>query len=316
LRYYYASKLSSKVEDIDLSFEDFVNRVNAELVNKIVNLYSRLVPFVTSRLDNRLGPDSGERGPEAAEVKKLLHDAEAAYLDIDHARAIANVLAIADIGNKYFQDNKPWERIKSDVEGTRNVCTLVANICKAVTIGIKPVLPLLAEQTEKMLALAPVNFRTPLFDMKNQALGQPQRLIERVEAPMLDKIVEESKTDAAPAKTVAVESKPEITYDAFATMDLRVAKILSAERVPKSDKLLKLQVDVGEAQPRQVIAGIGLAYEPTAVVGKTVVCLANLKPAKLMGLESRAMLLAAGSGGKDLALCELPASLAAGTSVK
>ncbi|MCC6810601.1 MAG: methionine--tRNA ligase [Deltaproteobacteria bacterium] len=318
LRFYYATKLSAKVEDIDLSFEDFVNRINAELVNKIVNLYSRVVPFL-GKLDKRLGNDARKDSPEAREVVRLLTEAQKGFTSIDHAHAMQQVLAIADIGNKYFQDNKPWEKMKADPEGARAVCTFVINVCKAVTIGIKPVLPKLAAETEKMLGIGPVDFRSPLFDLTDRSIGEPQRLIERIDMEPLNKIVEASATaaPAAPPAAAPIDPvKPEITYDQFSVVDLRAGKIKSAERVPKSEKLLKLMVDVGEPEPRQVIAGIGLAYQPEQLVGKTVVCCVNLKPAKLMGHESKAMILAAGPGGKDLVVTELPAATPAGAAVK
>ncbi len=125
LRFYYATKLSAKVEDIDLSFEDFVARINAELVNKIVNLYSRVVPFVATRLDGNLGKDARADSPEAREVTKLLAEAQKGFTSLDHAHAMQQVLQIADIGNKYFQDNKPWEKMKTDPEAARDICTFV-----------------------------------------------------------------------------------------------------------------------------------------------------------------------------------------------
>ena len=319
LRYYYASKLSAKVEDVDLSFDEFINRVNAELVNKIVNLYSRVVPFVHAKFGGKLSANAGADIAFAEPVRQNLEEAQAAFLELDHAKAIQRVLAIADIGNKYFQENKPWELFKTDPAQTHDLCTFVVNVCKAVTIGLKPVLPDLAAATETMLGIAPVDFSTALFDLANHTLGPAARLIERLERAPLDKIVEASTIAAPPAAAAApviAPTKAEITYDQFDLVDMRAAKILTAERVPKSDKLLKLTVDLGETQPRQVIAGIGLAYQPEQVVGKIVACVANLKPAKIMGQESRAMLLACGAGGKDLVLTELPASAVPGSQVK
>ncbi len=320
LRFYYATKLTAKVEDIDFAFDDFVNRTNAELVNKIANLYSRVVPFVSTKLDGRLGKDARAGSTEANEVRRLLTLARDAFLSIDSAAAMQHILAIADLGNKYFQDHKPWELMKNEKEAARDVCTFVVNVCKAVTIGIKPVLPKLAETTEAMLGCGSVDFQSPLFDLVDRAIGEPRRLVERIEMKQVEAIVEASKVEAPvavdQAKAPPEPVKAEIAYDQFGQVDLRAGKIVTAERVPKSDKLLKLQVDVGEAAPRQVIAGIGLAYTPEQVLGKVVVCCVNLKPAKLMGHESRGMLLAAGPGGKDLALVELPAATAPGSLVK
>jgi methionyl-tRNA synthetase len=317
LRFYYATKLSAKVEDIDLSFDDFVNRINAELVNKIVNLYSRVVPFL-GKLEGRLSKDARKDSPEAKDVARLLAEAQKGFTSFDHAHAMQQVLQIADIGNKYFQDSKPWEKMKADPEAARDICTFVVNVCKAVTIGIKPVLPKLAAETEKMLAIDPVDFRSPLFDLVDRKIGETQRLIERIDMDAVNKIVDASKQSLpGEAPKAAVEPvKAEITYDQFALVDLRAGKIQSAERVPKSEKLLKLMVDVGEAALRQVIAGIGLAYQPEQLIGKTVVVCVNLKPAKLMGHESRGMILAAGPGGKDLVVTELPAATPVGTAVK
>lgn len=352
LRYYFASKLTAKPEDIDLAFEDFVNRVNAELINKVVNLYSRLVPFVGARFGKKLAATiPASFASDTARIKTLLNEAKAAFERIDHAAAVAAMLEIADIGNKAFQDHKPWELIKSDPAAAQGVCTFVANVCKAVSIVLRPILPELAAKTEKMLGIGPVDFRSSVFDLVACELGENERLLERLEKSAIDKIVEasvvseaivseavvseavvskpvESEPSApsasatgaasAPAAAAAVvlEPKAEITYDQFAATELRAAKIVSAERVPKSDKLLKLKVDVGEAEPRQVIAGIGLRYQPEELVGKVAVCVCNLKPAKLMGHESRGMMLAAGPGGKDLSLVELPAATPPGSAVK
>jgi methionyl-tRNA synthetase len=272
---------------------------------------------VHAKFGGKLSRNSGSEIAFAAPIREQLKHAQAAYLELDHAKAIQRVLEIADIGNKYFQDNKPWELFKTDPQKTHDLCTFVVNVCKAVTIGLKPVLPDLAAATETMLGIPPVDFQTPLFDLSDHQLGPAARLLERLERGPLDKIVEASTVAAAPPPPAsAAPVKAEITFDQFEAVDLRAAKILTAERVPKSDKLLKLVVDVGEAQPRQVIAGIGLAYAPEQIVGKVVACVVNLKPAKIMGQESRAMLLACGPGGKELALTELPASTVAGTPVK
>lgn len=339
LRYYYASKLTSKPEDVDLAFEDFVNRVNAELINKVVNLYSRVVPFVNVRFAGMLSTSLGSAyAAEQARVRQLVADARAAYDRIDLAAAVAAMLEIADIGNKAFQDGKPWEIIKSDAGKAQDLCTFVVNVCKAVTIILRPVLPDLAAATERMLNVGAVDFSSPLFDLLGVKIGEAQRLLERIDKTAIDKIVEASVVSETPANVPAVpaaspatgvstpapvasgpvvlEPKAEITYDQFAATELRAAKIVSAERVPKSDKLLKLKVDVGEPEHRQVLAGIGLRYQPEELVGKVAVCVVNLKPAKLMGQESRGMMLAAGPGGKDLSLVELPASTPPGSAVK
>ena len=341
LRYYYASKLSAKVEDIDLSFDEFINRVNAELVNKIVNLYARVVPFVHANFDGKLAALKEPASELNERVRKLLQQVQQAYLNIDSADAIHHAIAIAQEGNELYQNMAPWKLVKTDRDAAHQVCSVAVNICKALTIAIKPALPDLAANAEKMLGIAPVDFQTPIFDLPaGHPLGATVRLIERLEREPLDKIVEASIVEipptpsAAPATEATTHAPPgpvpahagepaaiapvkaEITYDQFDTIDLRAAKILTAERVPKSDKLLKLTVDVGEAQPRQVIAGIGLAYQPEQIVGKVVACLVNLKPAKIMGQFSHAMLLACGAGGKDLVLTELPASAVPGAAVK
>src|SRR5262249_49041369 len=169
-----------------------------------------------------------------------------------------------------FQNAKPWEAVKKDKAQAHADCTFVVNVCKALTVVIKPTLPELAAATEKMLGIGPVDFSSPLFDLgQGHALGPTARLIERLDKAPLDKIVEASKVETAPVATAA-PTKQEITYDQFDLVDLRAGKIVSAERVPKSEKLLQLKVDLGETEARQVIAGIGLAYAPEQVVGKVV----------------------------------------------
>ncbi len=317
LRYYYASKLGPKVEDIDLSFDEFINRVNAELVNKIVNLYARVVPFVHQHFEGKLCDSDWDNVIWPAPIKEQLEICKKAYLAFDSARAMQTVINIADQGNAFFQNNKPWEQIKKDRDEAHRTCSRIVNLCKAITIGIKPALPALAEATEKMLGIGPVDFSTALFDLPaGHQLGPAVRLIERLERAPLDKIVEASKVETAAPATTAAPTKAEITFDQFEAIDLRAGKVVSAERVPKSDKLLLLKVDFGETEARQVVSGIGLAFQPEQMVGKVLACVVNLKPAKIMGKESRAMILACGPGGKDLVLTELPADTKPGTPVK
>jgi methionyl-tRNA synthetase len=315
LRYYFSSKLSGRAEDLDLSFEDFVNRVNAELVNKIVNLASRSIQFVSKRLDGRLGTVPADGRELLDSLLARLPDVEAAYRKVDYATALRIACEVAEQGNLYFQQQAPFHAIKTDAEAARGICTTAVNVCRIVAAIVAPVVPSLAERIFAMLQ-SPLRWSELATPLENTAIGPFQRLLDRVDAKAIDRIIEASKeTKEEPDE--APDLEPETDYESFMKTDLRVARVVKAETVKKSKKLLRLTLDVGPLGERNVLSGIRLSYpEPERLEGKKVVLVANLAPRKMMGELSQGMVLAAGGSDDQVRLVELPADTPPGDRVK
>jgi methionyl-tRNA synthetase len=312
LRYYYASKLTDLVEDIDLGMADFISKTNADLVGKYANLASRSGPMLTRQLDGRLGAldDEGRQllGRLTHAKEQIVRD----YEELDYAAAVRTIGALADDANRYVEQNQPWTTIKTDREKTRATLTAVLNAVRILTIYLKPILPRFAQKVERYFDVAELSFADVEKTLENRPIGTFERLFERIDEEQVTAMVEESKESQAPKPVVTPPPagatpqpagpepfKPECTIDDFAKIDLRVAKIVTAERVTGADKLLRLVLDVGGVQ-KNVMAGIALAYKPEDLVGKMVVCLANLKPRQMKFGLSEGMILASGSGGKDI----------------
>jgi methionyl-tRNA synthetase len=326
LRYYYATKLSGSADDLDLSFEDFSNRVNAELVNKIVNLASRSLQFVYKRLGGRLGalPDDGRQ--ILAEIRARLPEVEAAYRRLDFAAAVHVACEAAERGNLYVQDRAPFNLIKTDPEAARAVCTTAANILRIVAIIVAPVVPSLSDRVLAMLdgqefhahahAHAHARWDDLGRDLENVAIGPFERLLDRIDPAAIERIIEASKTAPAPPEQSAAPSQPlepEIDFETFVKVDLRVARVVKAEPVDKAKKLLRLTLDVGPLGERNVLAGIRISYpDPAALVGKNLVLVANLAPRAMRGEVSQGMICAAGESEDAVKLAELPADATPG----
>lgn len=309
LRYYYGAKLSRQPTDIDLNLEDFVNRVNAELVNKIANLVSRVVPFVTRNFDGRIGQLSSDVEPLIADVRASVPRIRVHYEQLEFSRATQEIVAIAETANKYFQDATPWDVVKQDRQAALDICTFAVNCCRTVATLIKPILPEYAADVEAILQAPPLSFDdAACFDLQDRDVGPFQRLVERVDPKKVDAMI------AASAESFAVseESEPEaqveeiaprITIDDFMKVDLRVATVLHAEIVEGADKLLRLRVDIGQEE-RTIFAGIRQSYAPEDLVGKQVIVVANLQPRKMRFGTSEGMLLAAGPDGANVVVAE------------
>ena len=317
LRYYYASKLTDTIDDIDLSVEDFVNKINSDLVGKLANLASRSGPMLTKNLDSKLG-QLDEQG------KKLIKELTAAkdtiiesYETLKYAAAVRTITALADQANRYVENNQPWVTIKSDLEKTRTTLTTTINAVRDITIYLKPILPKFAEKIEKFLNIDNLTFADVDTVLENHKINKFEHLISRIDKKQVDAMIEESK-EAQNTKPQAAASaeplKPECTIDDFAKIDLRIAKVIKAEPVEGADKLLRLTLDVGDIQ-KEVLAGIAQAYKPEELTGKTVVCLANLKPRKMKFGTSEGMILASGAGGKDLFMLTAEAGAKPGQTV-
>ncbi|MHC4212555.1 MAG: methionine--tRNA ligase [Planctomycetota bacterium] len=304
LRYYYAQKLTDNIDDIDLSVEDFVNKINSDLVGKFANLASRSGPMLTKKLDSQLG-QLDEQG------RKLIEELIAAkdriienYENLKFAAVVRTITALADQANRYVEQNQPWITIKTDPETTRTTLTTVINAVRILTIYLKPILPKFTQKVEKFLNVSELNFEDVEKPLEGHKINPFKRLIERIDTEQVKAMIEESKESQGAAPTSTGPEEPieaECTIDDFAKTDLRIAKVLNAESVEGANKLLRLQLDVGGLQ-KEVLAGIAKAYEPQNLIGRKVVYLANLKPRKMKFGLSEGMVLAAGPGGKDIFL--------------
>lgn len=322
LRYYFATKLNSKVEDIDLNLEDFVARVNSDLVGKIVNIASRCAGFITSRFDGQLAaslPDS-ELFSESANAASAIADH---YENREFGRAMRTIVALADDANQYIAENAPWTLIKQDGQQQRvqQICTLGINLFKNLVIYLKPVLPTIAEKTETFLQVEPFAWHDSSTPLTSHGIGKFKPMISRIEQGSVKAIVEASKQDltetaAAPSGPLADDPiSEEIDYEQFARVDLRVATITAACAVEGADKLLQLTLDLG-GETRNVFAGIKSAYQPEQLVGRQTVMVANLKPRKMRFGLSEGMVLAAGPGGSELFVLSPDSGAIAGMRVK
>jgi methionyl-tRNA synthetase len=310
LRYYYASKLKDNIEDIDLRFEDFINKTNSNLVGKFANLASRSGPMLTKKLDGQLGR-LDNRGIElinklTAAKDRIIED----YENLKYAAAVRTITTLADEANRYVEQNQPWVTIKTDPEKTRTTLTAIINAVRILTIYLKPILPKYAEKVEKFLNVDKLSFEDIGTVLENHKINDFKRLVERIDEEQVNAMVEESKEGTRPAGSQtqspqptasepAEPFKPECTIEDFAKIDMRIAKVIKAEAVEGADKLLRLVLDVGGPE-KSVLAAIAKAYKPEELTGKIVVYLANLKPRQMRFGLSEGMILAVGTGGKDI----------------
>ncbi|WP_318432716.1 methionine--tRNA ligase [Photobacterium leiognathi] len=315
LRYYYAAKLNSRIDDLDLNLEDFTQRVNSDVVNKIVNLASRNAGFIAKRFDGKLSDNFVE--PELyAEFVAAADRIGELYESREYGRAIREITALADKANQYVDEKAPWVVAKQEGKDQelQEICTVGINLFRVLMAYLKPVMPKLAERSEAFLNET-LTWESIAKPLTAHEVTKFKALFNRIDPAHVAAMVESSKEEAAADKAAAeAAAKPasplteepieaEIEFDDFAKVDLRIAKIVSCESVPKANKLLKFQLDIG-GEMRQVFSGIKAAYEPEELVGKLTVVVANLKPRKMKFGMSEGMILAAGPGGKDLWILE------------
>ncbi len=299
LRYYYASKLTSGIDDIDLSFDDFINKINSDLVGKFANLASRSAPMLNSKLNARLGR-LDQQGAKLVEILKAAKESIIEnYENLNYAAAVRTTVALADLTNRYVEQNQPWVIIKTDPENARTTLTAVLNAVHILTIYLKPIIPRFVEKVEHLLGTPNLTFADVGNVLEDRSINNFERLFERVSKEQVDSMIEESKENGE-NKTMTTEPiKSECTIEDFAKIDLRIAQVTKAEPVEGADKLLRLQLDVGGIQ-KTVLAAITQAYKPEELTGKTVIYFANLKPRQMRFGLSEGMILAAGTGGKDI----------------
>ena len=326
LRYYFAAKLGAGVDDIDLSLEDFTARVNADLVGKVVNIASRCAGFVSKRFAGRLSATVAE--PALMEEFVAAGPSIAgAYENREYSRAVREIMALADVANRYIDERKPWVIAKEagrDGE-LQDVCSMGLNLFRLLIGYLRPILPGTAEKAESFLRIAPLDWEALAWPLVDHTIGTFEPLMTRVDPKRVEGMLEASKEDLAKRDTGQPAQAPgpldadpiatAIPYDDFAKVDLRIARIVTASPVEGADKLLQLTLDLG-GETRNVFAGIKSAYAPGDLEGRLTVMVANLAPRKMRFGTSEGMVLAAGPGGKDIFLLNPDSGAQPGMRVK
>ena len=314
LRYFYAAKLSSRVEDFDLSAEEFVAKVNTDLVNKVVNLASRAAKFVEATGLSAEYPEDGGLFAAAAKAGGEIRDA---YEATDYSKAMRIIMGLADRANPYVEERRPWELRKDPARARelQDVCTVALNLFRQIVIYLSPVLPRLAKQTGELLNDPIVRWDQSQTPLVGTPVAKFTHMLRRVEEKDVIAMIEESKpTSDEPASAGgampkwndtgdALAAEPlaaECTIDDFAKVDLRVARVIAAEDVPDAKKLLKLTLSLGGGTTKTVFAGIKEAYRPDDLIGRLVVCVANLAPRTMKFGISEGMVTAAGPGSSEV----------------
>ncbi|MES2073058.1 MAG: methionine--tRNA ligase [Pseudomonadota bacterium] len=309
LRYYFAAKLNAKVEDLDLNPDDFVARVNADLIGKYVNIASRAAGFITKRFNGAVNTAwATDDDAFIGNLRKVAPEIQALYEGREYGKALRAIMDQADVINAYVDANKPWELAKDPAKDAalQEVCSRLLEAFRILTIYLKPVLPQVASQVEAQLNIAPLQWSQVGTPLPNGHVVNPyNHLMQRVDIKIFDSLFDApapaattatpatAATEAAAADSAIEELAPEIKIDDFAKIDLRIAKIVNCEHVDGSDKLLRLTLDVGEGRTRNVFSGIKSAYQPEQLVGKFTVMVANLAPRKMKFGMSEGMVLAA-----------------------
>lgn len=323
LRYFLAAKLSNGIDDLDLNLEDFAQRVNSDLVGKVVNIASRCAGFIGKGFDGYLAeqPDNPELLAEIQSAQKELGDY---YESREYSKAIRLIMALADKANQYINDKEPWVIAKTDKQSAelQAICSNGINAFRLLMCYLKPVLPAMAEKAEQFLAIEPLLWADADHILVGHKINKFKPLMTRVESDKVQAMVDATQLEfeqqannqetAMPASDAAANEtgfEAEIEFNDFAKVDLRVAEIVSAEHVEGADKLLKLVLNLGKDKREQditrtVFSGIKSAYEPDKLVGQLTVVVANLKPRKMKFGLSEGMILAAGPGGSDIWLLE------------
>ena len=322
MRYYIAAKLNSKIEDIDLNLQDFISRVNSDLVGKYVNIAARASGFITKRFEGRLKDVA-----DSELLAKLTAQSEAiaeCYESREYAKALRDIMALADIVNEYVDANKPWELAKQEGQDARlhEVCSELINAFTMLTAYLAPVLPKVAENAAKFLNLEAITWANTRETLGEHAINKYEHLMQRVEQKQVDDLIEANKQSiAAAAAPAAEESKYEkvaeqASFDDFMKIDMRVAKVLNCEAVEGSTKLLKFDLDFG-FEKRIIFSGIAASYpNPAELNGRMVIAVANFAPRKMAKFGvSEGMILSAATAEGKLKLLDVDAGAQPGDKV-
>ena len=314
LRYYYATKLGPRVDDLDLNLDEFATKVDTDLVNKVVNLASRTAKFASKSGLSASYPEDGGLFEQAAAAGERIAEA---YESCDYNKAMRLILELADKANPFVESSEPWKLNKNPDQADRlqDVCTIALNLFRQIVIYLTPVLPTLAKQTGELLNDEITSWDQSQTPLTGTPVSKFKHLLQRVDTKKVRAMIEESKepeqvddesaTDSSGDSRQPLIEEPladEITFDDFMKVDLRVARVLKAEHVEEARKLLKLTLGLGGVETRTVFAGIKQAYEPEKLEGRLVVMVANLAPRKMKFGMSEGMVVAAGPGGSDVFL--------------
>ncbi|HXA35794.1 MAG TPA: methionine--tRNA ligase [Steroidobacteraceae bacterium] len=331
LRYYICAKLNSNVEDLDFNPDDFVARVNSDLIGKYVNIASRAANFITKHFAGELN-FAGETAPLAAQARDIARAVAEHYETREFGKAMREIMSLADRINHDFDAHQPWVLAKNPAKRTelQDVCSRALQGFRLLSVLIAPVLPQLAARVARELFGLDRPFVWSDADALPARINPYQHLMTRVDPKQLDALFE---TDKEPSAAATISAPPQasdtatlaaaaavegnlISIDDFLRIDLRVAKVLSADLVPGADKLLKLRIDLGELGEREIFAGIRAAYDHTALPGRLIAVVANLEPRKMRFGISEGMMLAAGPGGKDIFVLSPDTGAAPGMRIK
>ena len=327
LRYYYATKLNGSPDDIDINLEDFVQRVNSDLVGKIVNIASRCAGFLSKQFDGVMASELHDQDLWNECVASSA-DIAAFYEADDSSKAVREITRLADLANQYIAQHEPWNLVKdpSKRDQVQLVCSQAINLFRVLMVYLKPILPDMAAKAEAFLQVEPLTWADAEEPLLNHALAKFKPMLKRMEMKDIDKLIEASAEATTTAASAGNSSNSSATQDAAATgayisiddftkVQLKVAKIVAADFVDGADKLLQLTLDVGDHQ-RQVFSGIREAYDPGDLVGKHTVVVANLAPRKMRFGVSEGMVLAAGPGGSEIFLLSPDSGAMPGMDVK
>ena len=344
LRYYFAAKLSSGIDDIDMNLDEFSTRLNSDIVGKLVNIASRCAGFITRNAAGTLSkalPD-----PDLYAAFSAAGDGvAAAYESLDTAGAVRDIMALADRANQYIDLHKPWILAKQPEKAAdvQDICTQGLNLFRVLMIYLQPILPDMALKARRFFQESSWDWASAATPLLGSVIKPYEPLATRLDPKAVARLIQPQADAAAPAQAAAAAAAPAkparvalaggasdaaslaaaaavegnmISIDDFMRVDLRVAKVLSASLVDGADKLLKLRLDVGELGQRDIFAGIRAAYDPAVLVGRLIIVVANLEPRKMRFGLSEGMMLAAGPGGKDIFVLSTDAGAAPGMRVK
>lgn len=310
LRYYYATKINGGIDDLDLSFDDFTSRVNSDLVGKIVNLASRGAQMLGKKMDSNLSELDADGARLLSEISAQKDLIAGYYEQRDFSKATTAIRELAEMTNKYFDEKAPWKTLEANPDGTKQVLTTTLNAFRKIAIYLQPVLPKLAEQTAQLLNEKFYVWSDLEKNLTHQPIADYVHLAQRVDPEKIKAMIDEQKQvytslekpKPTPTKEPAQAAATEIDFADFDKIDLRIAEVIEAEEIKEADKLLRLKVDIGGGQIKQIISGIKQAYRPEQLIGRKVLVCANLKPRKMKFGLSEGMVIAAGDGGPDLFL--------------
>lgn len=324
MRYYIAAKLNSRIEDIDLNLQDFISRVNSDLVGKYVNIAARAAGFIQKRFDGQLLPVSS-----SALLQKLQGQSEAiaqSFEEREYGKALRDIMALADEVNEYVDANKPWDLAKQEGQETRlhEVCSELINAFKILSVYLAPVLPLVAEKVSAFLNIDALTWADASQDLGAHGINKYEHIMQRIEPAKVDELLEKNKETIAAAK--AAEDKASkmanfepvaetCSFDDFMKVDLRVARVLNCEKVEGSSKLLKFQLDVG-FEERTIFSGIAASYpEPEKLIGRMVICVANFAPRKMAKFGMSEGMITSAAGEDKLFLLDVDTGATPGMKV-